>query len=162
MQIIVAKCHTRAVEPVHKSGIVFPGWTPDTIDLLRQWWTDGISTMQIGKRLGISKNAVTGKVHRLNLPCRPSPIRHGVERKRRRVRRASAITLATVSPPQPITKAPQPKIDKYRGRCCFPIGEPGKPSFRFCDDPALDGRPYCLEHCKVAYVDFQMRRLAFA
>ena len=30
---------------------------------------------EIGRRMGISKNAVVGKAHRLNLPARPSPIR---------------------------------------------------------------------------------------
>ena len=35
--------------------------------------------------------------------------------------------------------------------CCFPIGDPGTKGFRFCDDTAVSGRPYCDEHCATAY-----------
>jgi len=31
--------------------------------------------VEIGRHLGVSKNAVVGKAHRLDLPGRPSPIR---------------------------------------------------------------------------------------
>ena len=50
-------------------------WTDDTIRELRQLWSEGHSTAEIGRRMGISKNAVVGKAHRLDLPARPSPIR---------------------------------------------------------------------------------------
>jgi GcrA cell cycle regulator len=50
-------------------------WTGDAIDRLRGLWAEGHSTAEIGRRMGISKNAVVGKAHRLNLPARPSPIR---------------------------------------------------------------------------------------
>ena len=52
-------------------------WTDDTIRALRQLWSEGHSTAEIGRRMGISKNAVVGKSHRLDLPARPSPIRTG-------------------------------------------------------------------------------------
>ncbi|WP_423787478.1 GcrA family cell cycle regulator, partial [Klebsiella pneumoniae] len=38
------------------------------------------------------------------------------------------------------------------GRCCWPIGEPGTRTFRFCDDPNEAGRPYCPDHCERSYV----------
>lgn len=50
-------------------------WTGEAIDQLRALWAEGHSTAEIGRRMGISKNAVVGKAHRLNLPARPSPIR---------------------------------------------------------------------------------------
>ncbi|MCA0451754.1 MAG: GcrA cell cycle regulator, partial [Proteobacteria bacterium] len=50
-------------------------WTPEQISELTRLWGEGLTTAEIGKRLGISKNAVVGKAHRLNLPARPSPIR---------------------------------------------------------------------------------------
>jgi GcrA cell cycle regulator len=50
-------------------------WTTDVIDRLRALWAEGHSTAEIGRRMGVSKNAVVGKAHRLNLPPRPSPIR---------------------------------------------------------------------------------------
>lgn len=49
-------------------------WTEETILRLRAFWAEGISTAEIGRRLGVSKNAVVGKAHRLDLTARPSPI----------------------------------------------------------------------------------------
>ncbi|WBO59682.1 GcrA family cell cycle regulator [Acidocella sp. MX-AZ03] len=46
-------------------------WTDDSIARLRSLWAEGLSTAEIGRRLNISKNAVVGKAHRLNLPARP-------------------------------------------------------------------------------------------
>jgi GcrA cell cycle regulator len=42
--------------------------------------------------------------------------------------------------------------------CCWPIGEPGTKSFRFCDHDALTGKPYCAEHAQLAYVKVRDRR----
>ena len=42
--------------------------------------------------------------------------------------------------------------------CCWPIGEPGTPSFHFCDEGALAGKPYCAEHAQLAYVKVRDRR----
>ena len=50
-------------------------WTDDDIQKLRTLWAEGHSTAEIGRRMGVSKNAIVGKAHRLDLPGRPSPIR---------------------------------------------------------------------------------------
>ena len=50
-------------------------WNDETIARLRELWAEGLSTAEIGRRMSVSKNAVVGKAHRLNLPPRPSPIR---------------------------------------------------------------------------------------
>lgn len=50
-------------------------WPEETIARLRVLWAEGHSTAEIGRRLDVSKNAVIGKAHRLDLPERPSPIR---------------------------------------------------------------------------------------
>ena len=50
-------------------------WDEETIRSLRDLWTQGLSTAEIGRRLGVSKNAIVGKAHRLDLEARPSPIR---------------------------------------------------------------------------------------
>lgn len=50
-------------------------WTAEAIERLRALWAEGHSTAEIGRRMGVSKNAVVGKAHRLQLPARPSPIR---------------------------------------------------------------------------------------
>jgi GcrA cell cycle regulator len=52
------------------------GWTPGRDAELRALWDDrGLSTNEIGRRMGVTKNAVVGRAHRLNLPKRESPIR---------------------------------------------------------------------------------------
>jgi len=40
-------------------------WAEETILRLRALWDEGLSTAEIGRRLGVSKNAVVGKAHRL-------------------------------------------------------------------------------------------------
>lgn len=50
-------------------------WTEEVIEQLKALWAEGHSTAEIGRRMGISKNAVVGKAHRLHLAARPSPIR---------------------------------------------------------------------------------------
>jgi hypothetical protein len=42
--------------------------------------------------------------------------------------------------------------------CCWPIGMPGTPAFRFCEAPALRGRPYCPEHAELAYARLRDHR----
>ena len=50
-------------------------WDDAMICSLSALWLEGHSTAEIGRRMGISKNAVIGKVGRLHLQPRPSPIR---------------------------------------------------------------------------------------
>lgn len=50
-------------------------WTDKMVEDLKQMWKDGLTTGEIGKRLGVSKNSIVGKVHRLGLSGRPSPIK---------------------------------------------------------------------------------------
>lgn len=50
-------------------------WNEETIRSLTELWAEGYSTAEIGRRLGVSKNAIVGKAHRLVLEPRPSPIR---------------------------------------------------------------------------------------
>jgi GcrA cell cycle regulator len=170
-------------------------WSEETIQRLRVFWEEGLSTAEIGRRLGMSKNAVVGKAHRLDLPARPSPIRRGGSgtprpkrpsvrrppvagptlpplaclgegetaalRRRQTISRTPAPSLSQGSGPVPaarvVTPAPrvQPAVPRPYGRvitCCWPIGEPGTPSFRFCDEPSVPGKPYCEEHAELAYV----------
>ena len=54
-------------------------WTPERIDELTKLWESGHSASAIGKILGVSKNAVVGKAHRMKLQARPSPIKRGEE-----------------------------------------------------------------------------------
>lgn len=225
-------------------------WTDELIQRLRVFWAEGLSTAEIGRRLGVSKNAVVGKAHRLDLTARPSPIRWegASETSRRRNRRptdvpkpdgptlpplssASPLSPQVAAPPAPAPAAPvravtapppvaaaasvpaaphppsapaqpaavpqaaaptptapppavrpaapavpapsasappappQPRLQAVTARpygrvitCCWPLGEPGTKSFRFCDAASIPGKPYCGEHAQLAYVKVRDRR----
>ena len=47
-------------------------WTDERVELLKKLWSEGLSASQIAGRLGmgVTRNAVIGKVHRLNLSGR--------------------------------------------------------------------------------------------
>jgi len=50
-------------------------WTDEMVEDLKRMWKEGLTTGEIGKRLNVSKNSIVGKVHRLGLSGRPSPIK---------------------------------------------------------------------------------------
>ena len=102
-------------------------WTDDTIAKLRTLWAEGLSTAEIGRRLNISKNAVVGKAHRLNLPSRPSPIRRAegdAAPRQAAPKRAQGPTLpplaASMGAPVPSLRAimPTPKYTTRATPCC--------------------------------------------
>ncbi len=109
-------------------------WTPERTAALIALWGEELSTAEIGRRLGITKNAVIGKVHRLGLPQRrPSP----------------------KAKPEPVHVL---RLDALRaGMCSWPVGDPGDASFHFCGEPAVAGKPYCARHCAIAYVKIRDR-----
>lgn len=135
-------------------------WTPERIDELTQLWNSGHSASAIGKRLGVSKNAVVGKAHRLNLPARPSPIRREAKPSQPPRKRSPALAEPTPTPVAPAAVREEParpplirRREQPAGRQCqWPIGDPAKSDFHFCGKPASAGKPYCSDHCSVAYV----------
>jgi GcrA cell cycle regulator len=54
-------------------------------------------------------------------------------------------------------------LDLDRAVCRWPFGDPATAGFFFCGAPALTDRPYCPEHCALAYVPVQpVARIALA
>jgi len=82
-------------------------WNEETIGRLHALWAEGHSTAEIGRRLGVSKNAVVGKAHRLNLPARPSPIRRDGAPSAPRPAAPRRIVGPTL-PPLPASLPPEP------------------------------------------------------
>ncbi len=152
-------------------------WGDDAVFRLRSLWDEGHSTSEISRRLGVSKNAVIGKARRLKLSRRPSPILSagsGGPRPSRRpppnlaeiapvrdtapktspaaaasLPRSSAVSVPSVAAVQ--AAAAPPFLRRGTISCCWPIGDPGTQCFRFCAAPAVTGKPYCEEHCTLAY-----------
>jgi GcrA cell cycle regulator len=50
-------------------------WTDDDIQKLQTLLVERNSTAEVGRRMGLSKNAIVGKAHRPDLPGRPFPVR---------------------------------------------------------------------------------------
>jgi len=124
-------------------------WTPDRIKTLMALWAEGIPTLEIGRRLGVTKNSVVGKVHRLGLTKRQSPINSSP-----RTPRISKPTASIRVRPQMVPiSADMVKMEELTaGMCNWPEGEPGHEDFRFCGQSAIEGKPYCAGHCARAYV----------
>ena len=91
---VVGKAHRLGV-PGRPSPIRME-WSDAQIERLRELWAEGHSTEQIAMRMGVSKNSVVGKSHRLDLPARPSPIRAAGSGQPRKV---TLPPLAYESPP---------------------------------------------------------------
>ena len=113
-------------------------WTPTLDARLRAEWATGTSASEIGRRLGVSKNAVIGRAHRLYLPPRPSAIRRKGEPSPPRPPR----------PPKPPTVAYVPsRPARQVARECQYLTSKAKP-WRFCGAPCITGRSWCAEHAR--------------
>ena len=44
-----------------------------------------------------------------------------------------------------------PLVDLIGDVCHWPIGDPQHEDFGFCGAPSHSDRPYCAEHCRLAY-----------
>ena len=47
----------------------------------------------------------------------------------------------------------QNKVTHTFSSCQWPIGDPQEKDFQFCDAGTAVGKPYCQQHCDVAYID---------
>ena len=86
-------------------------WTEEMVEELKRLWAEGVTTGEIGRRLNISKNSIVGKVHRLGLSGRPSPIKKKSDtpaaEKEQPVKTAKTTKPAT----KPAAKTPATKSD---------------------------------------------------
>lgn len=119
-------------------------WTDERLEQLKKLWSEGLSISQIGEALGVSRNAIAGKAHRMGLPKRPSPIS-----------KPKAVKPKTVAPEPPSLELPLRmelrQLEWSRSKCCWPTGDPRKVGFLFCGATVVPGKPYCLTHCEQAY-----------
>jgi GcrA cell cycle regulator len=154
-------------------------WTDERVELLRKLWADGLSASQIAAELGgITRNAVIGKVHRLQLSGRAKPsssvprIRKprastGVMRPRMRFQGNTALApdYAREAAPDldPIANVipigPRVSITELNESTCrWPVGDPGAEDFGYCGAKPKAGVVYCPYHARIAYQPLADRR----
>lgn len=141
-------------------------WTPETDAELTRLWnqTDPVlTTVEIGARLGVSKNSAVGRAHRISLPSRPSPIRRYGPRpdsQKMKFGRPKSARVTATGGGEPMQKPVLPKAEPFvpdpaltisisssRSRCAFPLwAHDAKPDHRFCGHPTIPGSPYCRAH----------------
>lgn len=125
-------------------------WTDDRISTLRKLWDAGLTASQIATELGegVTRNAVIGKAHRLELKSRPSPVKtDGTKKARAPKKKAKVADKKTVG-----------LLDLTERMCKWPLGHPGDEDFHFCGKPSEVSMPYCAEHCAEAYQAQPIRR----
>ena len=145
-------------------------WTDEAVEELKRMWDRGMTTGQIAKALNVTKNSIIGKVHRLCLTARPSPIKKVPAKSEAKPARAekapkapkaetkvaeAPAPQATVAVEKPLiteeeTNIPLVKLDNHP--CRWPIGDPRDDSFCFCGKRVKTGQTYCDEHAAIAYV----------
>ena len=139
-------------------------WDDNNVSKLRELWDQGLPTAQIGKLLGFTKNAVVGKAHRIGLESRPSPIRRTAVKPDRKKARSPIIPKLNFEVKkdevkenpvhqqtfQPLVKNLFTKSVK-RG-CEWPEGHPDESDFKYSGKERFEDKPYCIDHCAVAYV----------
>jgi GcrA cell cycle regulator len=118
-------------------------WTDKRLEELKKLWAQGLSISQIGEALGVSRNAIAGKAHRMGLPKRPSPISKPKAEKPK--------VEPVVEEQELPLRLELRQLVWSRSKCCWPTGDPKKNGFVFCGDTVVPGKPYCLSHCKEAY-----------
>ena len=138
-------------------------WNDTNVARLKELWDQGLPTAQIGKLLGFTKNAVVGKAHRIALERRPSPIRRSAvkpDRKKARSPIVPTLKFETLKEePREILKQQnfQPAVktlftNQTKRGCEWPEGHPDESDFKFCGKDRFEDKPYCIDHCAVAYV----------
>jgi len=139
-------------------------WDDNNVSKLRELWDQGLPTAQIGKLLGFTKNAVVGKAHRIGLERRPSPIRRTAVKPDRKKARSPIIPKLNFEIAKeeakeiPIVEQSFQSIIKnhftknVKRGCEWPEGHPDETDFKFCGKERFEGKPYCINHCAVAYV----------
>lgn len=147
-------------------------WTDEMVESLKQMWKKGLTTNEIAKNLGVSKNSIVGKVHRLNLTARPSPIKKKedmpapCEVKAEETVETKQEAVVEKEPLMTKTETVKPAVSEGKNKnnsyiklteldnhtCRWPIGDPKDDNFCFCGKKVRSGQTYCEEHSALAYV----------
>ncbi len=137
-------------------------WNDEKVAKLKELWGKGKTASQIAEIIGgISRNAVIGKAHRLNLSAKiktrassntnnnfKSSNQNNIDklRKGRKSRFKSLIIEKDFEP-----ENPKQLEELDENSCKWPIGHPDEKSFYFCGRTSLKDFSYCKLHLLYAY-----------
>ena len=136
-------------------------WNEEKVEKLKELWGKGSTASQIAEIIGgISRNAVIGKAHRLNLSAKIKTRtatsnqkfensigeKNNLSKKGRRNKFKSLIIEKNFEP-----ENPKQLEELDENSCKWPIGHPNEKSFYFCGRSSLKDFSYCKLHLLYAY-----------
>ncbi len=133
-------------------------WTPEKVEKLKELWGKGSTANEIAQILGgVTRNAVIGKAHRLNLSGKiqtkksSSLTTNNNESKtsRRTLRRGKFKSLIIEKDFEPENPKQLEELDE--NSCKWPIGHPNDNNFYFCGRASLKDFSYCKLHLLYAF-----------
>tara|TARA_B100000787_G_scaffold47943_1_gene34431 strand:- start:547 stop:1044 length:498 start_codon:yes stop_codon:yes gene_type:complete len=136
-------------------------WNPEKITKLKELWGSGKTASQIAEIIGdMSRNAVIGKAHRLNLSAkiktRVAKSNHNYENnldkkniKTTQGGRGRFKSLIIEKDFEP--ESPKQLEELSEDSCKWPIGHPNEKLFYFCGRSSLKDFSYCKLHLLYAY-----------
>jgi len=136
-------------------------WTEEKIAKLKELWGKGNTASQIAEIIGgISRNAVIGKAHRLNLSAkiktRTATSSQNFDRatnekntQPKRGRKSKFKSLIIEKDFEPENPKQLEELDE--NSCKWPIGHPDEKTFYFCGRTSLKDFSYCKLHLLYAY-----------
>ena len=135
-------------------------WNEEKVAKLKELWGKGNTASQIAEIIGgISRNAVIGKAHRLNLSAKIKT-RSAISNqnfdtnkesnlKSKRGRKSKFKSLLIEKDFEPENPKQLEELDE--NSCKWPVGHPNEKSFYFCGRSSLKDFSYCKLHLLYAY-----------
>ena len=136
-------------------------WNEEKVGKLKELWGKGSTASQIAEIIGgISRNAVIGKAHRLNLSSKIKTRNASSSQnfdnnseenssKQRRGKKSKFQSLIIEKDFEPENPKKLEELDE--SSCKWPIGHPEEQSFYFCGRSSLKDFSYCKLHLLYAY-----------